>query len=269
MDETYQQNLRPQPAALTSMWLVARLFFRVNLGTRRIFWIGMLMLVPIGLSVYWRIAEDGDGLRFFIEMTVNVFLQFLAVGLPLYLGVSAVRDEIEDKTIVYLFARPVHRAVVLAGKIVSVALVVSVVLNFTLALVYLVVVSADGGAALGTGLGRLLLHLGVLTGAVVVYTALFALFGVLWRRPMILALLFGLGWEGIVSNLPGAFPHLTLMYYLKSLLGLGPEASGFMALLIPTMAPATTARALEILIVITVILFFAAFTIGSRKEYRL
>jgi ABC-type transport system involved in multi-copper enzyme maturation permease subunit len=260
---------RPLPGSLASGWLVARLFFRVSLGSRRILWLALVLLIPVAMAVYWRIAEGGDGTAFFSEMTVNVFLQFFALGLPLYLGVSAVRDEIEDKTIVYLFARPLHRAVVLGGKIFSVALVVSFALALILAVVYAVVVSADGLGQLGTQLPRLLLHAGVLAVAAVVYTALFSLFGVLLRKPMLLAILIGFMWEAVVSNLPGAFPRLTLLYYLKSLLGLGPEARGMMSLLIPPIDPAPFATAFSVLAAAAVILFTATLTIGSRKEYRI
>ena len=92
--------------------------------------------------------------------------------------------------------------------------------------------------------------------AAIVYTAVFSVFGVVLRRPMILALGFGLGWEMAVSNLPGAFPKVTFMYYLKSLLGLGPEASGIMSVLIPPIAPASITEALEVLLVMMVVLIF-------------
>ena len=263
------EKSRPLPGSLTSGWLVARLFFRVSLGRRRILWIVLAMLIPVAMAVYWRIAEAGDGTAFFAEMTVNLFLQFFALGLPLYLGVSAIRDEIEDKTIVYLFARPLHRAVILGGKVFSVALVVSFALALVLAVVYAIVVSANGLSELGKQLPRLLLHAGVLAVAAVAYTALFSLFGVLLRKPMLVAILIGFMWEAVVSNLPGAFPRLTLLYYLKSMLGLGPEAQGMMSLLIPPIDPASFTTALTVLVVATVILFTAALTIGSRKEYRI
>ncbi len=268
MNDVFTKD-RPVPGLFASGWLVVRLFFRVSLGRRRILWIALAMLIPVAMAVYWRIAEGGDGTAFFVEMTVSLFLQFFALGLPLYLGVSAIRDEIEDKTIVYLFARPLHRAVILGGKIFSVALVVSFALALVLTVVYGIVVSADGFSELGARLPRLLLHAGVLAVASVAYTALFSLFGVLLRKPMLLAILIGFMWEAVASNLPGAFPRLTLLYYLKSLLGLGPEARGLMAVLIPSIEPAPFYTALAVLAVATVILFTATLTIGSRKEYRI
>ncbi len=261
-------NQRSTPGALGSLMLLARMFFKVNLGRRRMIWLVLACVVPLGLAIYWRIAEQGAGLGFFDEMTVNVFLQFFALGLPLYLGVSAVRDEIDDKTIVYLFARPLHRAVVLGSKMISVAILVTFVLAIDLALAYVIIVSADGFTGIMAGLGRLFASIGVLAAAALVYTAVFSLIGVLLRRPMILAILFGLGWEAAVSNLPGAFPRLTLMYYLKSLLGLGPQSHGMMSMLIPSITPASVSEALEVLLIMAIVLFSASFYVSSHKEYR-
>ncbi|HUU00476.1 MAG TPA: ABC transporter permease [Myxococcota bacterium] len=261
-------NRRSVPGALGSLMLLARMFFKVNLGRRRMIWLALACVVPLGLAIYWRIAEQGAGLAFFDEMTVNVFLQFFALGLPLYLGVSAVRDEIDDKTIVYLFARPLRRAVVLGSKMISVAMLVTFVLAIDLALAYVIIVSADGFTSIMAGLGRLFASIGVLATAALVYTAVFSLIGVLLRRPMILAILFGLGWEAAVSNLPGAFPRLTLMYYLKSLLGLGPQSHGMMSLLIPSITPAPVSEALEVLLITAIVLFSASFYVASHKEYR-
>lgn len=268
-DQAAQQPEIKLPGSLVSGWLIARLFFRVTLGRKRIIWIGLLMLAPVAMGVYWRIAESGSGLAFFTDLTVNVLLSFFALGLPLYLGVSAIRDEIDDRTIVYLFARPLHRAVIIGGKIVSVFLVVTVVLLVDLALVYLVVVSADGAAGLGAGWFRLVRAGMALVLAAAVYTALFSLIGVVLRRPMLLAIMVGAGWELTVSNLPAGFPRMTLMYYLKSTLSLGPEAEGVIALLIPPIPPAPMTDALATLLGAGLLLFAAALLIGARKEYRL
>lgn len=269
MSEQAKQKDEPRlPGSFISGWLIARLFFRVTLGRRRIIWIGLLMLAPVAMALYWRIAEGG-GIGYFTTLSVNALLSFFAVGLPLYLGVSAIRDEIDDRTIVYLFARPLHRAVIVGGKIVSVFLVVTAVLLVDLALVYLVLVSADGATGLADGWFRLVRVALVLVLASAAYTALFSLIGVTLRRPMLLAIMIGAGWELTVSNLPGAFPRMTLMYYLKSTLGLGPDIQGTMAILVPPIQPAALGDALATLLGASLVLFAAALIVGARKEYRL
>lgn len=274
MKETATNNAAT-PAAPSSLswygvlWLVARLFFKLNLGSRKILWLAALLLVPLGLCTWWRFAEQGQAEPFFVEISVNVFLQLFCLGLPLYLGISAVRDEIEDRTITYLLVRPVGRAAVLGGKVVSVLLVAGAWLLVGETAGFLLVMSAGGGAALAGGLPLLLRHALVLVAGAVVYTGLFALFGLLLRRPLLLAIIYALGWEATVSNLPGGIPRLTIMYYLKSLLGLGPQAKGVMSLLLPPLAAAGPATAVAVLLVVSVVVYIAVVLVAGSREYRL
>jgi len=254
---------RRLPGALEAGWLLGRVFFRQVLGRRRVLWAGLVMLVPLGMAIYARATGGGSGEGFFLEMTVNVFLQFFSLGLTLYLAVSAVRDEHEDRTIVFLLARPVERWVILAGKLGAVAAVVALGQALLACGVYAV---AFGPGGLLAGLPRLANVLGVLTLAALVYTGLFGLCGVLFRHPMIPALVVAFGWEGAVANLPGAFPRLTAMFYLKSLLGLGPEAHGLLTLLLPATAPAAALTALAVLGVAAAALLGLAVSLGARKE---
>ncbi len=177
-------------------------------------------------------------------------------------------NEIEDKTIVYLFARPLHRAVIIGGKVVSVALLTSFLLAIDVTLVYLVVISRDGIMAILANLPLLVGMTGVLALAAVAYSSLFCLFGVLLRRPMILAIIVGLGWELAVSNMPGAFPRLTLLYYLKSLAGVGPESAGFISNFIASLEPASIVNALSVVSLATVFFFCVSLVVASKKEYR-
>jgi ABC-2 type transport system permease protein len=260
------EGVERRPSAFGAGWLLARLFFRINLGRRRSWWLLAALSLPLGLTFWWRCTDGGSGLAFFLELSVNMLLQLYALGLCLYLGVAAVRDEIEDRTIVYLLARPVPLWAILAGKFGAVATAVALGLGATACLVYLVAVSADGGAALGFGLGHLGLALAALGLACLVYTCLFGLIGVLLRRPMIPALVLAFGWEGIASNLPGGFPRASLMFYIKSLMGLGPEADGVLGVLLPPVAPAEPGTAIAVILGATLIFLIAALLVGSRKE---
>lgn len=262
-----QTNLadRRLPGSIESGWLISRMFFRVSLGRKRILWIASLLLVPIGTAIYFRATGQG-GMANFDHLNYLMFLQFFALGLPLYLGVSAIRDEIDDRTLIYLLARPVRRSVIIGGKILSVVLVVWLALAIDMVLVYLISVSAEGVGGLAAGLFRLLAGLGVLGLATVAYTALFSMLGILLKRPLIVAIIIGAGWEIKFSNLPGAFPKLTLMYYLKSLLGVAPEFTGIVAAFIPPIQPAAYGDALAVIISATVVFFSVSLIVGSSKE---
>jgi ABC-2 type transport system permease protein len=258
---------RSLPGALGAGWLLARLFLRLALGRRRSLWLGLALLVPVGLAVWWRLADSGSGLGFFLELSVNVLLQFYVLGLCLYLGVAAVRDEVEDRTIVYLFARPISRWVILAAKFAAVVVSVFAALALVAILIFLVAVSADGWAGLSAGVGRLAQVGLCLALACLAYTALFGLVGVLFTRPMIPAILLAFGWEGLAANLPGGFPRASLMFYIKSLLGLGPESSGLLSLLIPSIPPASLSTAAAVLLGAAATMLAIALGLGGRKEF--
>ncbi len=53
---------RALPGNLAAGVLVARLFFRLTLGRRRTLWLGLVLLVPVALSLWWRFFEGGLGM---------------------------------------------------------------------------------------------------------------------------------------------------------------------------------------------------------------
>ncbi|NOZ87144.1 MAG: ABC transporter permease subunit [Deltaproteobacteria bacterium] len=266
--EGVQGSKVPVPSFWHVLWLMVRFFFSRSLGTSRILWLAGLWSIPVGLGAWWRFFEHGDARAFFMEISVNLLLQLFSLGLPLYLAVSAVRDEVEDRTITYMFVRPVRREVLLGSKIVSVALVVCAWLAAAALASYLVL-AIGNESNLADDLQLLVRHILVLWTAAVIYTGLFAMFGLVLARPLLLAAIFGLGWEITVSNLPGAFPRLTIMYYLKSLLDIGPVSRGVVSLLVPSIEPANTAFSLVVLTVLAAVLYTAAFVTAGHKEYRL
>jgi ABC-2 type transport system permease protein len=260
------------PSPLAASWLMAGLFFRITLGRKRVLWTGVALLLPLLMAVVRKMTSATAGSTLFVENAL-VLLQFFAVGLSLFFGVSAVRDEIEDRTIVYLFARPVPRWTIFGGKIAAVILVVASLLSALAGLSYVILVAPDGMTTLTAGLDGLARAILALAMACLVYTAAFSFLGVLIRKPMIPAIVLAFGWEVIVSNLPSVLPRYTCMYYLKSLMGLGPEGLGkqapeVLASLLPTLDAAPVSRALTVLLCVAACMLLATLVLGNRKEHR-
>ena len=128
----------------------------------------------------------------------------------------AVADEVEGRTLTYLLTRPLTRAAIFAGKFAA-YLATTLTLALPAAVVtFFILMTAPGAPALGPAAADLLRDLGVMLLALVAYGALFALLGVLLKRPVIPGLLFLYGWE-LLANLPGYLPRLTLTAWLRSL----------------------------------------------------
>lgn len=254
--------------SLQALRLMASMLLKVQLGRRRLLWLAALWLAPAAVALWWRIQEGGSPGQFLDHLGVAVLLQFFSLGLALYFGVSAVRDEIEDRTIVYLLVRPVSRWAVLGGKILAAALLVAMWLVVAAAVGHLVA-WVGGEEGFSVFLARLARHALVLAVAGLVYSGLFALLGVIFEKPFIPAVIFAMGWEATVTNLPGGLPKVTIMYYLKSLLGIRPQADGVLSVLLPPVGPVSPWSALAVLGAAALALYGAAFWLAGRREWTL
>lgn len=151
-----------------------------------------------------------------VEILGAIFLfllypQTICLLLALFYGTSVLGEELDGKTLTYLFTRPLPRWRFVVGKylgIVAALLVpsgVSVLASWW-------ILGAPGGLTLaaaslvGTG------------GALLAYNALFVLFGFLIpQRAMIVALLYGIFFELMLSFVPALVNEFTITYYLRSL----------------------------------------------------
>jgi ABC-type transport system involved in multi-copper enzyme maturation permease subunit len=170
-----------------------------------------------------------------------LYLRFIVPALGLFYGTSLIADEVEDKTITYLFTRPIARGAIVLGKYLAYLLcVVSVVLP-SVALVFMVMVPFRD---MGVLFRVLVSDLGLITLGLAAYGAVFLWAGVSFKRPLVAGLVFIFGWEQIALTLPGYLRHLTIAYYLQ----------------------AATVSVTSLIVMITAAVFVAMRTI-ERREY--
>ena len=211
-----------------------------------------------------------DGPDLFGLMIWTFYLRFTVPVLGVFYGTALIADEVEDKTITYLFTRPAARSAVLAGKYLSYLVCTAVVVLPSVMLVYFLVVPLLGGS-IGRNFLVLLIDLGLIGAGLAVYGAVFALVGVWFRRPLLTGLVFVFGWEPVVVVLPGYMKHLSVAYYLQ---GLAPHAmpqgdalSVIQALLTSVQTPLATGANLAALACIWVAALAAALRVVERREY--
>jgi ABC-type transport system involved in multi-copper enzyme maturation permease subunit len=222
----------PRPSGLLrSAWLVFDLSVGLMLWSRRTIFMALVVAVPIAIAVALRllvalgapIARVGGtplgGEAIFGLMVWVFYLRFIVPVLGAFYGTALIADEVEEKTITYLFTRPVRRGAVLLGKYLAyLAATVFVVLP-SLALVYLLVVPIDGH--LGRAFPAFLTDLAVIGLGLAVYGAFFAFVGAWLKRPLLAGLFFVFGWEQAALAIPGYLRRVTIAWYLQ---GLVPHA---------------------------------------------
>ncbi len=230
MNRTASAEPRLVPSALR--------IFNLSLGqmlwSKRSLLLGLIVAGPITLAFLLRLVAtiqpralpringsvlDGAGL--FGMMIWLLYVRFIVPVLGVFYGTALIADEVDDKTITYLFTRPVRRMAVLLGKYFAYLAASTLLILPSIVIVYFLVVPVSG-AGIGAAFPSLLADLLVILVGLASYGALFALVGARLKRPLVVGLVFTLGWEPGVLLFPGYLKRFTVAYYLQALV---PHAS--------------------------------------------
>jgi ABC-2 type transport system permease protein len=256
--------------------------FDLSLGemlwSRRTIFMGLVVGLPVVLALIVRLLfELGAptvrvnqtavaGPMIFGLMIWGFFIRFSVPVLGVFYGTSLIADEVEDKTITFLFTRPIPRGAVLVGKYLAyLACTICVVLP-SVVLVWLLVIPMGG--TLGASFLDLAKDLAILAIGLAVYGAVFALIGAVLKRPLLIGLLFIFGWETVVMLIPGYLKRFSVAYYLQGLVPHAMPSDSAVSLVqsIFRETPGLTESLLWMAAIEVVCLWLAARAI-TRKEY--
>jgi ABC-2 type transport system permease protein len=255
--------------------------FELSLGemlwSRRTIFMALLVFGPVFLALVARIvAASGitplrvNGVRVggegvFGMMIWVLFVRFIVPILGVFYGTALIADEVEDKTITYLFTRPIRRGAVLIGKYLAYLVCTTLVVLPSVMFVYFLLVPFGRIAA---SFGLLVKDLGILAIGLAVYGALFALVGALLKRPLVAGLVFVMGWEQAAMLIPGYLRRFTVAYYLQALVPHAMPSDGVVSLLQSVFqdVPSPIASVFWLCVGLITALFLAAWTV-ERREY--
>ena len=211
---------------MTRFWTGVARIFPVSLGqmvrSRRTLFVALIVGGPVLLAVAARLGAvtatvringaDVAGAGVFDTIVWVLFLRFAVPVLGVWYGTSLIADEVEEKTLTYLFVRPIRRGAVLIGKYLAYLACTAFVVLPAVILVYLAVVSRW---SIPESV-HVLNYLGILALGLAAYGALFALMGAALRRPLVIGLVFAFGWEQVALIVPGYLRRFTLAYHLEA-----------------------------------------------------
>ena len=286
MPDTTQANrpLPPAPGYLTSALRIFDLSLSEMLWSRRTIFMALLVGAPVAISLILRLlvglgapilGEEVGPQHRGVRMTgpaifgLMIWVFYLRVIVPIlgvFYGSSLMADEVEDKTITYLFVRPIRRGAVLVGKYLAyLACTIFVVLPSVM-LVYLLVVPMRG--SLGGSFIDLLKDLSLLALGLAVYGAVFAFVGAKFKRPLLVGLIFIFGWEQAAMALPGYMKRFSVAYYLQGLVPHAMPNDGVVSLLqgLFRESPGLGASLFWLALIWAVFLAWGAWVV-ERREY--
>lgn len=219
-------NERRAPSFLVASTRVFELSLGEMLWSKRTIFMALVVGGPVILAIIVRLlqasgipalrvngARVGGGAMFGMMIWV-LFVRFIVPVLGVFYGTSLVADEVEDKTITYLFTRPIQRGAVLMGKYLAYLVCTGLVVLPSVMIVYFMIVPFSDVPAT---FGMLVTDLGILAIGLAVYGALFALIGAVLKRPLVIGLVFAFGWEQMALLMPGYLKRFTLAHYVQAL----------------------------------------------------
>jgi ABC-type transport system involved in multi-copper enzyme maturation permease subunit len=274
--------LQPAPRKPTFPTAAMRIF-DLSLGqmlwSRRSVFLALLVGGPVVLAAAIRIgvalepralprvngAVVGGGAVFGMMIWL-LYIRFIVPVLGVFYGTALIADEVDDKTITYLFTRPIPRGAVLIGKYFAYLACTVLLVLPSVMLVYFLIVPLNGHV--GESFPSLLEDLGMLAAGLAAYGAVFAFVGARLKRPLVIGLVFAFGWEPVVLLFPGYLKRFTVAYYVQALVPHAmPDDSSVSILLQVFREVPPVASSLAWLAAITVLTLWAAVQAVETREY--
>ena len=272
------QPQRKAPSLMTASLRVFEISLGEMLWSRRTIFMGLVVGLPVLMALVVRLFDlaGASGIRvnnqavngpfIFGLMIWAFFVKFSVPVLGVFYGTSLVADEVEDKTITYLFTRPIAREAVLIGKYLAyLACTIFVVLP-SIVLVWILVIPMGG--SLGANFLDLVKDLGIVAAGLAVYGALFAFIGAYFKRPLLIGLAFIFGWETAVLAFPGSFKLFSVAHWVQGLVphAMPNDSTASMIMAIFRETPSLTGSLVALSLILVVFLGLAA-RVVARREY--
>ena len=153
------------------------------LWSRRSVFLGLVVGGPVVLAAALRLAEiSGRAVHvqsargrpaamIYGMMIWLIYVRFLVPVLGVFYGTSLIADEIDDKTLTYLFTRPIQRAAVIVGKYLAYLVCTVLLLLPSVVIVFFLVVPLGEGGSIAGLFPTLLTDLGMLVLGLAAYGA--------------------------------------------------------------------------------------------------
>ena len=265
-----------------SFFAGARRIFSLSIGemlwSRRTIFMALVVGSPVLVALVARIVQSAgiaplrvngvqvDAVSMFGAIIWILFLWFIVPVLGVFYGTSLIADEVDDKTITYLFTRPVRRGAVVVGKYMAYLLCTTLVVLPSVMIVYFLMVPFR---QIPASFISLVIDLGVLGLGLAAYGALFALVGAAIRRPLVVGLVFVFGWELVTLVMPGYLKRFTLAYYLQTLVPHAMPTGDTVSLLQGAVfrEPPSVAVSIGVLVLVIVASLALAARVVEQREY--
>ncbi len=192
------------------LWLTLRQF--VSGRSTRV--VALFAATPILFSIVYLLNSGGTTPNEFIAGVFNQFLAPTVIPLAtLILATATLGNELSDRTIVYLVAKPISRFRIIIEKFIGTFLVTTLALFVGAAVTWLVVAAGPGSPTTGS-LGSMFVAIVV---GVAAYGALFLLVSLIITRALLAGIIYILLWESLLARFVPGIRVLSIRHFEESI----------------------------------------------------
>lgn len=235
-------------------WLTLRQF-----GAGKAVWVtGFFAGLPLLLAVLYRVSARVESPRAFLAGTfMNLLAPTILPLAALILATTALGNELEDRTLIYLTLKPLARARIILAKYLAALLVACLTFVPGLVLAWLVAeFGRDGTVEWRSLLAALAATLLGAAG----YNALFLLVSLVAARALLIGIIYTLLWESALARFIPSLRFASLRYYIQSL---------FARLLDDPDVPTGEAARYATTILVLLVLIVGSLTIATLRLRRM
>lgn len=161
------------------------------------------------------IEYEANGYEVFFEVSLPIFFLLIIPLIAILYSISAIREDIEKHTIVYLITRPVSKTEIILYKFKGYFISTWIPLILSISISFFIAASKEGPITLHLDyLGTMLL---VMTLCVLAYGTIFFIFSLISSYPIVLSLVYVYFWELTIWQIPNSLSRFSIMYHLQSI----------------------------------------------------
>lgn len=220
----------------------------------------LILSIPAAVLNCEKFVKDHGFVNFSGWVVFGAYLGFVLPLFTLSYATAAFGADRESRSLVWLMTRPIPRSGIYLAK-------------FLGALPWCLAFGLGGFALIclaGGEHGRTALRLfwPAAAALTIAFSALFHLIGAIFKRPVVVGLIYVFFFESLVATLPGSLKMLSLTFYARSLMYNAVEEGGYPLDLLDFSQPVSSTTGWTILIGATVALTALGMWLFSRSEYR-
>ena len=152
------------------------------------------------------------------------YLLFVSILVALFYGNAMIGDEVDSRTIIYYFTRPIPKYTIIIGKFVAyIASVFLIIIPPMLISLLIIASDKEMSSDFAITVDTFAKQLGVILLGLIVYGSIFMFFGTSLKHPIISGLLLAFGWEKIMLIVPGLIRKFSVTHYLISAFPIDPS----------------------------------------------